>query len=455
MILTLKRSAAVALTAAAAVLAAVVAQPGPARAAAETWMPSGSLRVCADGALLPYSDERGEGFENRIAEMIGADLGLPVTYYWWPQTIGFVRNTLRARHCDLIIGAAVGEELMQNTNPYYRSAYVMVYRRDSGLTATGLDDPGLRGARIGVVAQTPPATLLRRHGLTNIEPYQLNVDTRVEQPVRQAVEDVARRRTDLALLWGPMAAWHAARAEVPLTVVPLADAPSARMQFMISMGLREGETRWKHWLNEFITRRQADIDAVLTDYHVPLMNRDGTPRQPAAATATAAAPAEAAAVPEPDGYRMDAFRAPTPTTLQGATVVGLQEVIALMKQGAPLIDVLPAPPRPADLAAGTDWLPPPRATIPGATWLPNVGFGTLSDDMAGYFRRHLERLTGGDAGRAVVLFCERDCWMSWNAARRAVDWGYGRVHWFPGGTTEWGEAGLPLIPVAPAEGLLN
>lgn len=438
------------------VAVALLAMAPQAHAASDTWMPSGSLRVCADANLMPYSNAQGEGFENRIADMIGEELGLPVTYYWWPQTIGFVRNTLRSRHCDLIIGTPVGEELMQNSNPYYRSTYVMIYRKDSGLTATDLSDPGLRGARIGVVAQTPPATLLRRHGITNIEPYQLNIDTRAELPAEQAVQDVANRRTDAALLWGPVAAWHAGRQQVPLAVVPLADEGSVQMQFMISMGLREGETRWKHWLNDFIAEHQAEIETLLADYDVPLMNKDGTPRPPPEETAATAAAAAAAGPAEPSGYRMDQFRAPTPATLQGATVIGLQDVIGMMKAGgATLIDVLPAPPRPAGLAADSRWLPKEHTTIPGAVWLPNVGYGTLSDDMEAYFRRNLERLTGGDPARTIILFCERDCWMSWNAAKRAVEWGYTGVHWFPGGTTDWGEAGLPLSPVTPAEEVLN
>lgn len=267
---------------AAAVLAGMMGAAPPAGAASPDWMPTGSLRVCADGNLLPYSNEQGEGFENRIAEMVGAELGLPVTYYWWPQVIGFVRNTLRARHCDLIIGAAVGEELMQNTNPYYRSAYALVYRTDSGLRAEDLSDPGLQGARIGVVAQTPPAGALLQHGLTNIEPYQLNVDTRAIQPARTALQDVVDRRLDAAVIWGPIAAWYAQEQDAPLAVVPLADDGGVQLQFLVSMGLRQGETRWKHWLNDFIREHQAELDAVLADYGVPLMDKDGTRRQPVA-----------------------------------------------------------------------------------------------------------------------------------------------------------------------------
>ncbi|WP_245986987.1 transporter substrate-binding domain-containing protein [Azospirillum thermophilum] len=161
-----------------------------------------AVRVCADANLLPFSNERLEGFENEIARLIGEDLQRPVTYFWWPQTIGFVRNTLRARQCDLVMGTASGEELMQNTNPYYRTVYALVYRKASGLTARTLGDPSLKEARIGIVEKTPAASLMRRYGLTRMEPYQLNTDTRAGNPARDAIEDVAKGRTDAAVIWG-------------------------------------------------------------------------------------------------------------------------------------------------------------------------------------------------------------------------------------------------------------
>jgi quinoprotein dehydrogenase-associated probable ABC transporter substrate-binding protein len=234
-----------------------------------------SLRVCADANLLPFSNDKLEGFENKIAAMIGEELGVPVVYTWWPQTIGFVRNTLRARTCDLVMGAAAGDEMMQNTNPYYRSVYSLVYREESGLKAEHLSDPALKPLRIGLVTRTPGATLAVKNGLTNIEPYQLDVDTRVDNPARRAVEDVASGRTDLTVVWGPIAGYFAAKQPTPLKVVPLVDEPGTRTDFSITMGIRADEPEWKHWLNDFIKRRQGDIDAVLAEYHVPLVSSTG------------------------------------------------------------------------------------------------------------------------------------------------------------------------------------
>ncbi len=235
-----------------------------------------AVRVCADPNLLPFSNDRGEGFENRVAEMIGRDLNLPVVYTWWPQTIGFVRNTLRARQCDLMMGTAAGEELVQNTNPYYRSIYALVYRSSANLSVRHLNDPALRGLRVGVIAGTPGASRANRNGITNIEPYQLETDTRVDNPARRAIEDVASGRTDAAIVWGPIAGYFAARQSVPLTVVPLVDEGNgARLDFAITMGVRAEEPEWKHWLNDFIARHKDEINAVLADYHVPLLNEDG------------------------------------------------------------------------------------------------------------------------------------------------------------------------------------
>ena len=268
----------------------VLSAPAP---AAVDWMPAGSLRVCADGNALPYSNEAGEGFENRLAEMIAEDLGVPVTYTWWPNTMGFVSNTLFARKCDVVLGTAAGNDMMQNTNPYYRSAYALVYRDDSGLSATTLSDPQLQGARIGVVERTPPATLLNRYGLHSIEPYHLNTDTRVHQPARDAIEHVAAGLTDAAVVWGPLAGYWAERQDVPLAVVPLVDEPGpVRLDFNMTMGIRIDEPEWKHWLNDWIAAHQDEIDALLADYHVPLLDRRGQVKTVAAA-----------AVPMPDGYR--------------------------------------------------------------------------------------------------------------------------------------------------------
>lgn len=158
-------------------------------------------------------------------------------------------------------------------------------------------------------------------------------------------------------------------------------------------------------------------------------------------------------VPEPDGYRLDDYRSPTPATLAGAKVLDVAGAAALWKaEDALFIDVLPRPPKPANLAPGTVWRDPSRNSLPGAVWLPNVGFGALAPETEAYFAAGLAEATGGDRSKAVVFFCERHCWMSWNAAKRALALGYTTVSWFPDGTTGWSEAGLPLAPVEPWRG---
>ncbi|KAA0574485.1 quinoprotein dehydrogenase-associated putative ABC transporter substrate-binding protein [Azospirillum sp. Sh1] len=416
---------------------ALCAAAVPARAAGgqAEGIPTDVLRVCADANLLPFSNDRGEGFENRIARLIADDLKVKLAFTWWPQTIGFVRNTLRTRQCDLVMGTAVGEELMQNTNPYYRSTYALVYRKDSGITARTLSDPSLQGARIGVVARTPPSTVMLRHGLTNLEPYQLDTDTRAHHPAQRAVEDVAAARTDAAIVWGPIAGYFAARQQVPMAVVPLMDEPGTTpFQYMISMGIRPDEPDWRHWLNDFIVRRQGDIDRILAEYHVPLANADGTIRTEVA---------------EPEGYRMADYRAPTPSGLRGAETVGPAEVERLAKDGAILVDVLPTPPKPEGLTSESHWVPPPHRSLPGAHWLPNVGYGAPSAEQEAYFRTNLERLTAGDRKRPLVVFCQPECWMSWNAAKRAVALGYEAVKWYPAGTEGWKAAGHELVTIEP------
>lgn len=234
-----------------------------------------ALRVCADGNNLPFSNQAGEGFENRIAELMAEDMGVPLTYVWAPQVMGFVRNTLELRVCDVMIGVVAGYDFVQNTNAYYRSVYSLVVPEDSDLEATRLSDPAFSGRRIGVVAETPPLVPLRRSG-ARIQGYPLMVDTRVRAPVRDAIEDVAAGNTEGAVLWGPLAGYYAARQDPPLKVVPLIDDDSgAQLEYRITMGVRHGEPQWKDWINDFIDRRQEEIDAILAEYRVPLLDRHG------------------------------------------------------------------------------------------------------------------------------------------------------------------------------------
>lgn len=151
-----------------------------------------------------------------------------------------------------------------------------------------------------------------------------------------------------------------------------------------------------------------------------------------------------------DGYRIDALRAPVPQALPGAITVGTTTARALVEAGdAVLIDVLPAPHRPEGLPPTSLWMPPERRNIPGSAWLPNVGYGRLSDELEAYFRDTLGRLSRGRLDSKILIYCLADCWMSWNAARRALSYGYRAVYWYPDGTTGWEAAGLPLEPSIP------
>jgi PQQ-dependent catabolism-associated CXXCW motif protein len=164
-----------------------------------------------------------------------------------------------------------------------------------------------------------------------------------------------------------------------------------------------------------------------------------------------AARCEDAAISEPEHYRNEDYRAPTPKTLRGARVIATAEAETLWRAGtAAFVDVMPHVPRPVNLPAGTIWREKPRRNIPGSVWLADTGYGELAASTADYFKVGLERITGGDRAKVVVIYCQRDCWMSWNAAKRAVSLGYAAVAWFPDGTDGWQEAGLPLSEATPA-----
>jgi quinoprotein dehydrogenase-associated probable ABC transporter substrate-binding protein len=237
------------------------------------------LRVCADPANMPFSNQKGEGFENKIANIIGEELGIPVEYTWFPQILGFARNTLLAKRCDLIIGTGQGDELVLNTNHVYRSAWALVYKPNNGLDGVdSLLDPRLKGKRMGVVINSPAGDIMSKAGLMgNIKPYRMMVDRRYESPDEEMVKDIRSGEVDSGVLWGPIAGYFAERGDgEKLTVVPLVkDAKSGRTEFRITMGVRQGEDLWKRQLNDIIRKRQADFDRVLLEYGVPMIDEDG------------------------------------------------------------------------------------------------------------------------------------------------------------------------------------
>ena len=239
------------------------------------------LRVCADPRNMPFSNEAGEGFENALAELVADKTGRgEVRYTWFPQAMGFVRNTLGKNRCDIIMGYAQGDELVQNTNAYYRTAYALVVPEGSDLEGvTALGDPRLQGRRLGVVAGTPPASHLAQNGLIGTaRPYRLMVDTRADAPVADMFADLAVGEIDAAVAWGPMAGFYAQRADTPLSVTPLVEEESGpRMTYRITMGVRPSDQEWKRELNRVIEESQGEIDAILLDYGVPLLDEQDQP----------------------------------------------------------------------------------------------------------------------------------------------------------------------------------
>ena len=244
-----------------------------------------AFRVCADPANVPMSSEDGSGYENRVAELFADRLGLPLQYTWYPMATGFIRNTLGANRCDVVIGYAQGEELVLNTNHYMTSAYAIVVPKDGPLAdVTELSDPRLQGLRIGIVAGSPPATHMARNGLIGrAKPYPLVVDRRVESPVVDMLDDVDSGETDAAILWGPLAGPLVKSDHPDLAVTPLlGETLPPKMFYRITMGVRQGEKVWQRELNSLIRRNQAEIDAILTEAGVPLLNDMGTaPKDPA------------------------------------------------------------------------------------------------------------------------------------------------------------------------------
>lgn len=259
----------------AAVLSAIVVL-GPAAAQNRPAVVSDeAFRVCGDPANLPYSNRAEEGFENKIARLVADELNQPLRYFWMPTGPGFVRNTLGTKLCDVIIGYAAGADVVQNTNAYYRSSYVIVTKPGGPLDGVDqLSDERLKGKKLGLVAATPPSDYLLRYGLLpTAKTFPLVVDRRYHSPSEAMIAELVSGEIDAALMWGPNGGYFAKKAGVPLTVTSLLkekDGPP--MSFRITFGIRIGELEWKRKLNELITKKQGEIDRILLDYGVPLVD---------------------------------------------------------------------------------------------------------------------------------------------------------------------------------------
>lgn len=236
------------------------------------------LRVTADPNNLPFSNERREGFENKIAELVAKELDVNLDYTWRAQRRGFFRETLKENRADLILGVPAHFDLALTTHPYYRSSYVFVYRKDRGLNLRSLDDPGLHSLKVGVQmigndgVNTPPAHALAHRGIiNNVVGYTVYGNYTDPNPPARAVDAVANGEIDVAIVWGPLGGYFAGQENVPLTVVPVSPTadPHLPFTFSIAMGVRKGDKDLRDRINTILIDKKAEIDAVLDAYHVP------------------------------------------------------------------------------------------------------------------------------------------------------------------------------------------
>lgn len=278
----MKRSASIRLTApppaALLALACVVAPATVTAAAAE---PPGAsepatLRVCADPNNLPFSNRAGEGFENRLAQLLAAALGTRVETTWWAQRRGFVRNTLKAGLCDVVMGVPEDYGQTLTTQPYYRSSYVFVYRSDRGYDLRSIDDARLATLKIGVHAigndNPPPALELAQHGIfDNVVGYSIYGDYREANPPARLIDAVATGEVDVAIAWGPLAGYFAARSPAPLAVVPITEPAAGALpfRFSIALGVRPGDSALRDRLDAVLAQQRPAIGALLASYDVP------------------------------------------------------------------------------------------------------------------------------------------------------------------------------------------
>jgi mxaJ protein len=246
------------------------------------------LRVCADPNNLPYSNEKQEGFENKLAALIAYDLGRDVDYTWWAQRRGFFRLTLKAQKCDLVLGIPVSSERALTTEPYYRSTYVFVTRTDRRLNIRSIKDPRLLRLKVGVQIigddynnSPPAASLVKRGAVKNVVGYTVYGNYLTPNPTARIVEAVAKGDVDVAIVWGPQAGYFAPQQDVPLRLTPiseLADGPIP-FAFEISMGVRPEDRALQKKVDHILKAHRREIHRILSEYHVPLVAKADPFRQ--------------------------------------------------------------------------------------------------------------------------------------------------------------------------------
>src|SRR3954453_11337570 len=238
------------------------------------------LRVCADPRNLPFSNEKGEGFENKLAELLAEKLNKRLDYMYFPQATGFVKMTLGAHRWDVIMGFPQGDDLAQGTTPSYPTASTLGTKPGSGLDEVAtLEDARLKSKHMGIVAGTPPATNMAVNGLMmNAKPYPLMIDTRIDSSAMAMINDLTSGQIDAAVLWGPMAGYYAKQSSPPLHVMPLVKETSGpKLVFRIGMGVRPADQNWKRLLNRLIQENQPAINRILLDFGVPLLDENNPP----------------------------------------------------------------------------------------------------------------------------------------------------------------------------------
>ena len=239
----------------------------------------GVLRVCADPDNMPASNQKGEGYENKIAELIGNEWHSTVEYAWWPVRRGFFARALNGRYCDVAMTAPAGLDMAATTKPYFRSAYIIVYRKDSGLNLTSLDDPAWKKLKIGVnllnadAENTPPAMALSAHGVVgNLVGFPTFFSEGGDRP-EDIINAVVKKTIDAAIVWGPIAGYFAKQSGVPLVLNPILSDSVTGMPFAfdMAMGVRRRDRELRDSLQRVIERKRPEIEAILRDYAVPLL----------------------------------------------------------------------------------------------------------------------------------------------------------------------------------------
>ena len=257
--------------------------------------PRTALRVCQDPNNLPFSNVNGEGIENKIADLFGKSLGLPVTYFSFPQRMAFIRNTLKFKlpgedyPCDIVIGVPAGFDQVSVTKPYYRSTYALVFPKGKGMDQVTsaeeflkLDPAKLSALRIGVYDRSPASDWLSRHKLVDQGvPYKImNADPK-QYPGEIIEKDLAAGKLDVAIVWGPIAGYFAQRVKTPaLTVVPLKSEPGVKFDYQMAMGVRYGEREWKQQIEALIESKQPEIQAILKQFGVPIVDASYENKKP-------------------------------------------------------------------------------------------------------------------------------------------------------------------------------